>query len=89
MNTHEDMAMTLGQAIATWATDGYHISIGGFTINRNPIAAVYELMWQRKKIFIAAPIQMVPTLMNYWRQVHFGARIYPWRQWDNPRCQRL
>ncbi len=49
MNTAQDKVMTLEQAIASYVTDGCHISIGGFTVSRNPMAAVYEIVRQRKK----------------------------------------
>ena len=39
----------LRAAIDAYVPDGAHISIGGFTINRNPMAAVYEIVRQRKR----------------------------------------
>ncbi len=39
--------MALDEAISAYVKDGCHISIGGFTLNRNPMAAVYEIMRQR------------------------------------------
>ncbi len=44
-----DKTMALSQAIQDLVRDGSHISIGGFTINRNPMAAVYELIRQKKR----------------------------------------
>jgi len=41
--------MELKAAIGDYVPDGAHISIGGFTINRNPMAAVYEIVRQHKK----------------------------------------
>jgi glutaconate CoA-transferase subunit A len=41
--------MSLSEAISRFVPDGAHISIGGFTINRNPMAAVYEIIRQRKR----------------------------------------
>ena len=41
--------MHLSQAIERFVLDSSHISIGGFTINRNPMAAVYELIRQKKR----------------------------------------
>ena len=41
--------MTLKQAIKKYVTKGCHLSIGGFTINRNPMAAVYEIIRQKIK----------------------------------------
>lgn len=41
--------MTLEEAISSYISDGCHLSIGGFTVNRNPMAAIYEIMRQRKK----------------------------------------
>lgn len=49
MNPHNNKIMELSQAVAQYIKDGAHISIGGFTINRNPMAAVYEIIRQRKK----------------------------------------
>jgi len=49
MNTDQEKVMTLDEAIARYVTDGCHISIGGFTVNRNPMAAVYEIIRQGKK----------------------------------------
>ncbi len=49
MNTAQNKCMDLQEAIKAYVSDGAHISIGGFTINRNPMAAVYEIMRQRKK----------------------------------------
>jgi glutaconate CoA-transferase subunit A len=47
MNTNQDKVMSLSEAIQEYVKDGYQISIGGFTINRNPMAAVYEIIRQR------------------------------------------
>ena len=41
--------MHLSRAIGELVQDGSHLSIGGFTINRNPMAAVYELIRQKKR----------------------------------------
>ncbi len=41
--------MSLADAVARFVPDGAHISIGGFTINRNPMAAVYEIIRQGKR----------------------------------------
>jgi glutaconate CoA-transferase subunit A len=41
-----DKIMDLTQAIRRFVTPGCHLSIGGFTLNRNPMAAVYEIMRQ-------------------------------------------
>ncbi len=49
MNTAQNKCMDLQAAIKAYVPDGAHISIGGFTINRNPMAAVYEIIRQRKK----------------------------------------
>jgi glutaconate CoA-transferase subunit A len=49
MNTATDKVVTLADAIDRYIEDGAHISIGGFTINRNPMAAVYEIIRQRKR----------------------------------------
>ena len=49
MNTAQTKCMDLKTAVQDYVPDGAHISIGGFTINRNPMAAVYEIIRQRKK----------------------------------------
>jgi glutaconate CoA-transferase, subunit A len=49
MNTNADKRMPLSDAVARFVPDGAHISIGGFTINRNPMAAVYEIIRQKKR----------------------------------------
>jgi glutaconate CoA-transferase subunit A len=49
VNTNDNKVMTLSEAIRRYVADGSHISIGGFTINRNPMAAVYEIIRQGKK----------------------------------------
>jgi glutaconate CoA-transferase subunit A len=41
--------MTLADAVDRYIKDGDHISIGGFTINRNPMAAVYEMIRQGRR----------------------------------------
>ncbi|MDM8522857.1 CoA-transferase [Desulfococcaceae bacterium HSG8] len=55
MNTESDKVTNLREAIKRHVTDGCHISIGGFTINRNPMAAVYEIIRQGiKKLHLYA-----------------------------------
>lgn len=49
MNVNQEKVIELEDAISRYVTDGCHISIGGFTVNRNPMAAVYEIIRQRKK----------------------------------------
>jgi glutaconate CoA-transferase subunit A len=49
MNTSPEKVTALDEAVARFVPDGAHISIGGFTCNRNPMAAVYEIIRQRKK----------------------------------------
>jgi glutaconate CoA-transferase subunit A len=41
--------MSLQEAIAGFVPDGCQIAVGGFTINRNPMAAVYEIARRRVK----------------------------------------
>jgi glutaconate CoA-transferase subunit A len=38
--------MSLREVVRSFVRSGCHISIGGFTINRNPMAAVYEIIRQ-------------------------------------------
>lgn len=49
MNVGQNKVMELKEAIAAFVTPGCHISIGGFTISRNPMAAVYEIIRQKIK----------------------------------------
>mgnify|MGYP000915242617 CR=1 FL=1 len=42
----EDKLMSLPQAIKHFVKDGAQIAIGGFTVTRNPMAAVYEIVRQ-------------------------------------------
>ena len=49
MNTDTDKLMSISDAVGQFVPDGAHISIGGFTINRNPMAAVYEIIRQKKR----------------------------------------
>jgi glutaconate CoA-transferase, subunit A len=47
MNNELDKTMPLKEAIRRYVKNGAHISIGGFTLNRNPMAAVYEIIRQK------------------------------------------
>ena len=47
MNFSENKVTDLKTAVRRYVKDGSHISIGGFTISRNPMAAVYEIIRQR------------------------------------------
>ncbi len=51
MRIAPDKVMGLEEAVSRFVFDGAHLSIGGFTCNRNPMAAVYEIIRQRKKGF--------------------------------------
>lgn len=44
MNPSGDKVIGLTEAIRQFVEDGSHLSIGGFTLNRNPMAAVYEIV---------------------------------------------
>jgi glutaconate CoA-transferase subunit A len=44
-----DKTMALTAAVQRYINDGCQLFIGGFTINRNPMAAVYEIIRQGKK----------------------------------------
>jgi glutaconate CoA-transferase subunit A len=48
-NNRTDKIMTLKTAIDRFVEPGSHVSIGGFTVNRNPMAAVYEIIRQKKR----------------------------------------
>ena len=47
MHGDQSKVMDLSTAIRRFVNVGAHISIGGFTLNRNPMAAVYEIIRQR------------------------------------------
>jgi glutaconate CoA-transferase, subunit A len=49
MNISKDKTVSLKDAIGKYVSDGCHMSIGGFTTSRNPMAAVYEIIRQRKR----------------------------------------
>ena len=49
MNADNNKLMSMSDAVRQFVADGAHISIGGFTINRNPMAAVYEIIRQKKR----------------------------------------
>lgn len=49
MNLKTNKQTDLKTAISTYVKPGCHLSIGGFTINRNPMAAVYEIIRQKIK----------------------------------------
>jgi glutaconate CoA-transferase subunit A len=49
MNTGSDKVISLKEAVEQFVVDGCHLSIGGFTVNRNPMAAVYEIVRQQKR----------------------------------------
>lgn len=42
----EDKLMTPGEAVKKFIQDGCQVAIGGFTINRNPMTMVYEIIRQ-------------------------------------------
>jgi glutaconate CoA-transferase subunit A len=47
MNGDHHKVMDLRTAVRRFVKTGAHLSIGGFTLNRNPMAAVYEIIRQR------------------------------------------
>jgi len=49
MNSASDKMMDIATAVRRFVPSGAHLSIGGFTINRNPMAAVYEMIRQGRK----------------------------------------
>ncbi len=49
MKNRLNKVIPLKQAIEKYVKNGSHISIGGFTLNRNPMAAVYEIIRQKIK----------------------------------------
>ena len=46
MDINSNKIKSLKDAVQQYVTPGCHLSIGGFTINRNPMAAVYEIIRQ-------------------------------------------
>jgi len=42
-----DKVTTLTSAVGRFVTDGAHVSLGGFTVNRQPMAAAYEIIRQK------------------------------------------
>ena len=42
----KDKLMTPGEAVKKFIKEGSQIALGGFTINRNPMAVVYEIVRQ-------------------------------------------
>ncbi len=49
MDVSGNKLMEPGEAVDRFVEDGAHISIGGFTMNRNPMALVYEIIRKKKK----------------------------------------
>ncbi len=49
MKTQPNKVCTMAEAVDRFVPDGAHISIGGFTVTRNPMAGVYEIIRQRRK----------------------------------------
>jgi len=50
MNTYaeiSDKVMTLEEAVRRFVKEGSQIAIGGFTVTRNPMAAIYEIVRQK------------------------------------------
>lgn len=48
MTSKSEKLMDLSSAISAFVTDGCHLSLGGFTVNRNPMGAVYEIIRQKR-----------------------------------------
>jgi len=46
MKINDNKVTNLKDAVKAHVKDGCHLSIGGFTLNRNPMAAVYEIIRQ-------------------------------------------
>ncbi len=49
MESERNKVCSLSDAVENYVKNGSSISIGGFTINRNPMAAVYEIIRQKKR----------------------------------------
>ena len=46
MNAAQNKVMALSEAVSRYVSEGCHLSMGGFTISRNPMAAIYEIIRQ-------------------------------------------
>jgi len=46
---YSNKVKTVGEAVGDFIHDGCHISFGGFTVNRQPMACAYEIIRQGKK----------------------------------------
>ena len=46
MNPNGNKVLELSEAVRTFVEPGAHMSLGGFTLNRNPMAAVHEVIRQ-------------------------------------------
>jgi glutaconate CoA-transferase subunit A len=49
MNINKNKELSLKEAVERYVADGCHLSIGGFTTSRNPMAAVYEIIRRKKR----------------------------------------
>ncbi len=49
MSPNQTKIKTLKEVVEEFITDDCHISLGGFTVNRQPMALAYEMIRQRKK----------------------------------------
>jgi glutaconate CoA-transferase subunit A len=49
MKTNTNKVMDIDKAVGRYVKNGCHLSIGGFTINRNPMAAIHEIIRQQIK----------------------------------------
>lgn len=47
MNISQNKTISLSEAVTKFVFSGCHLSIGGFTASRNPMAAVYEIIRQK------------------------------------------
>lgn len=67
MESPRHKVMDLETAVFSLVHNGDHISLGGFTINRNPMAAVYEIIRQQIKnlhVYAHSNGQAVDTLVG-------------------------
>ena len=54
-NGLDSKLMTVGEAVERFVHDGQQIAGGGFTLNRNPMALVYEIARRRVRASYSAP----------------------------------
>ena len=80
MNRTTDKVMDLASAVKRFVPHGAHISIGGFTLDRNPMAAVYEMLRQKIRNICGHPRgdDPAPKSRRVWQDEHGAWRPLGW-----------